>query len=109
MKTIIIVLVPLLLSACASFEQAPLSAQGGRVRVATAITVSETEQYQSLGALYCTTSPLLDCDVDLRNQAGALGGEVIVIESRAPSACAFSDSHDCLTVYARAYRKRTDG
>ena len=82
---------------------------GANVRVATAITVSETERYQDLGSLDCTSGPLLDCEVDLRNAAAGRGAEVIVIETRSPAPCDFDASRNCPTYYARAYRKRGDG
>lgn len=95
----------IILTSCAAFTPAPLSPEGQRVRVATAITVYETETYRDLGSLACTEGPLTDCDIDLRNRAGALGAEVIVIESRTASPCGDGTGQSCITVFARAYRR----
>jgi len=91
----------LALSSCAAV---PLSPAGSQVKVANAITVTEVAAYRDLGPLACTTDAFTDCDIDLRNRAGALGATVIVIESRTPSKCYPSGNDGCTTVYARAYR-----
>lgn len=108
MKHPLVVLTLFLLPACAEFQPLQVSPNGSRVRIATAITVSEAEAYQELGTPTCTTEyrSQRECEIVLRNQAGALGADVLVIESRSSVPCGFENKHTCQETYARAYRKK---
>ena len=98
---------PLLLTACAGWEPAHLSPKGETVRIATTISVTESEEYRDLGTVSCSTGSSADCDIELKNNAGNLGADVLVIESRVPFVCGYENRSTCLNIFARAYRKRS--
>jgi len=75
------------------------------------LSATEVGNYLELGQVLCSESIAISnvdesCRNTLRNEAAALGADIIVIESRDSKKC-LDDRDGCIKMTARAYRKKT--
>jgi hypothetical protein len=104
----ILILVSLLLTSCAVAELGP---QGKRVVIVDSLSASDLLYYEPLDEISSRAMMSVgDCYRDLRNQAGALGADIVRVSSKEPAYCALDSfdskkSKDCFTVHGQAFRK----